>query len=274
MTEPASPHLPAPEAGLPADEAARTPARIFVGRSGLAYPTATQLDLRRDHAFALDAVHAEIDLRRDLGVELVERFELFEARTQAESKHQFLMRPDLGRVLASGSRDEVVRNCPKTAALHVVIGDGLSAAAVAAQVPRLLPLLAEGAKAGSWSFGRPFVVRYCRVGVMNDIGELLDPVVIVLLIGERPGLATAESLSAYLAYRPRPGHTDAQRNLISNIHRLGVSPEEAAPRILALTKKMMELQASGVAVKEDRAAAHATALPRSLGEGLPSTELG
>jgi ethanolamine ammonia-lyase small subunit len=254
------------------DLAARTPARIFVGRTGLAYPTATQLDLRRDHAFALDAVHAEIDVTRDLGVELVEHFQLFEARTQADSKHPFLMRPDLGRVLASRSRDEVLRNCPKAAALQVVIGDGLSAAAVAAQLPRLLPFLAEGAKERGWSFGRPFVVRYCRVGVMNDIGELLVPVVVVLLIGERPGLATAESLSAYLAYRPRPGHTDAQRNLISNIHGQGVSPEDAAPRILALAEKMMQLRTSGVAVKEDRASAHATAPPRLPTAGPPSTQ--
>jgi ethanolamine ammonia-lyase small subunit len=247
----------------------RTPARIFVGRTGLAYPTATQLDLRRDHAFAIDAVLAEIDVNRDLDPELVERFKLFEARTQADSKHRFLMRPDLGRVLASGSRDDVLRNCPKATDLQVVIGDGLSAAAVGAQVPRLLPLLAVGAKARGWSFGRPFVVRYCRVGIVNDIGELLDPVIVVLLIGERPGLATVESLSAYMAYRPRPGHTDAQRNLISNIHAQGVPPEEAAPRILALAEKMMLLKTSGVAVKEDRAGACGAAPPRLPAAGPP-----
>ena len=103
----------------------------------------------------------------------------------------------------------------------------------------------------SWSFGRPFLVRYCRVGVLNDVGELLDPAVVVLLIGERPGLATAESLSAYLAYQPRPGHTDAQRNLVSNIHARGVGPEQAAARVLALAETMRRLQFSGVAVKED-----------------------
>jgi ethanolamine ammonia-lyase small subunit len=250
---------------------ARTPARILTGRAGLAYHTAMQLDLRRDHAFALDAVHAEIDLERDLGAELVQRFCLFEARTQADSKARFLMRPDLGRVLAGPSRDDVLRFCPKGIDLQVVIGDGLSAAAVAAQVPRLLPLLAEATQARGWSFGRPFVIRYCRVGVLNDIGELLDPAVVVLLIGERPGLATAESLSAYLAYRPRPGHTDAQRNLISNIHARGISPEEAASRILALAEKMVQLKTSGVAVKEDRATVSAPALPRLPEAARPST---
>jgi len=99
------------------------------------------------------------------------------------------------------------------------------------------------------------VVRHCRVGVLNEVGELLDPAVAVLLLGERPGLATAESLSAYLAYRPRPGHTDAQRNLISNIHARGVSAGEAARRIVALAEKMRLMQASGVAVKEELPAA-------------------
>src|SRR5262249_39951973 len=89
------------------------------------------------------------------------------------------------------------------------------------------------------------------VGVLNDIGDLLDPAVVVLLIGERPGLATAESLSAYMAYRPRTGHTDAQRNLISNIHVRGVPCEAAAPRILNLAAQMIRLKASGVAVKEE-----------------------
>jgi len=116
----------------------------------------------------------------------------------------------------------------------------LRRAAVAAQVPGLLPLLADEARRRGWSFGRPFLVRHCRVGVLNDVGDLLRPEVAVLLIGERPGLATAESLSAYMAYRPRAGHTDAQRNLISNIHGRGVSLEEAARRVLALAAAFEE----------------------------------
>jgi ethanolamine ammonia-lyase small subunit len=118
-------------------------------------------------------------------------------------------------------------------------------------VSGLLPRLADGAAARGWSFGRPFAIHYCRVGVLNDIGELLDPAVVVLLIGERPGLATAESLSAYLAYRPRPGHTDARRNLISNIHARGVGHAQAARRILALAEQMTRQQISGVSVKEE-----------------------
>ena len=128
---------------------------------------------------------------------------------------------------------------------------GLSATAVKAQVPALLPLLQESAQARGWTWGEPFVIRYCRVGVLNEVGDLLKPQVAVLLIGERPGLATAESLSAYLAYRPQSGHTDAQRNLISNIHARGVPPEQAARRIIALAEKMIQARAGGIAVKED-----------------------
>jgi ethanolamine ammonia-lyase small subunit len=233
---------------------ARTPARILVGRAGPSYLTATQLQLRLDHAAALDAVHAEIDLDRDLGRDFVERFGVFEVASQAGSKPEFLMRPDLGRRLGDQGRGEVVKLCLPGAQLQIAIGDGLSAAAVAAQVPSLLPLIDQEAQSLGWTVGRPFFVRYCRVGLLNDIGALLDPAVVVLLIGERPGLASADSLSAYLAYHPRPGHTDAQRNLISNIHARGVPVAEAAHRIIALAEKMGRLQASGVAVKEDMAA--------------------
>ncbi len=229
---------------------ARTPARILAGRAGCSYRTATQLALRQDHAAALDAVRAEVDLTRDLGPELVERFRLFEIATRAASKEQYLMRPDLGRQLGPAARAALAANCPAGADLQVAVGDGLSAAAVAAQVPTLLPLLADEARRRGWAFGRPFLVRYCRVGVLNEIGAALAPAVVVLLIGERPGLATAESLSAYLAYRPRPGDTDARRNLVSNIHARGVPPHEAALRIAALAESMCRLRASGVAVKE------------------------
>jgi ethanolamine ammonia-lyase small subunit len=99
--------------------------------------------------------------------------------------------------------------------------------------------------------GRSFVVRYCRVGIMNDIGDLLAPDVLVLLIGERPGLGTAASLSAYMAYRPSSGHTDANRNLISNIHARGVQVEDAAHRILNMASRMMALKRSGTILKED-----------------------
>ena len=238
------------QADLVASARARTPARLLVGRVGTSYRSATHLELRRDHAAARDAVYADLALS-DLGPDLVNRFDLFEVQTQAASKQDYLLRPDRGRRLDAAARAEVTRRCSRGVDLQVFIGDGLSATAVIAQVPGLLPLLAAGAEARGWSFGHPFVVRLCRVGVLNDVGEILAPAIAVLLIGERPGLATAESLSAYLAYRPRPGHSDAQRNLISNIHGRGVSHAEASRRIFALAEQMKRRKTSGVMVKEE-----------------------
>lgn len=229
----------------------RTPARLIVGRAGASYRTETQLQLREDHAAAVDAVRAELDLTRDLGAEFVDRFRLFEVTTAATDKAQFLQRPELGRMLSDPARVTIAQKCPSGMDLQVAIGDGLSAAAVTAQVPALLPLLEAGAKERGWTFGQPFVIRHCRVGVLNDLGAALDPVVVVLLIGERPGLASSESLSAYMAFRPRPGHTDAERNLISNIHARGIDPRVAAERILALAEQLMRAQTSGVAIKEE-----------------------
>jgi ethanolamine ammonia-lyase small subunit len=232
---------------------ARTPARVLAGRAGPGYRTDTWLRLREDHAAARDAVHAELDLDR-LGP-LVTEFSLFAVNTRARSRAEFLTRPDLGRRLDDDARATIAGECPRGADLQVVIGDGLSATAVAAQVPALLPLLAAEAATRRWRFGRPFAVRHCRVGVLNDVGELLDPAVVVLLIGERPGLAAADSLSAYLGYRPRPGHTDADRNLVSNVHARGVPPADAARRVAALAAAVMRAGASGVGVKEDLPAA-------------------
>jgi len=144
----------------------------------------------------------------------------------------------------------LVERCTPGADLQIVIGDGLSVTAVSAQLPALLPLIAVQAQARGWKLGQPFVVRYCRVGVMNDVGEILRPKVVVLLIGERPGLATAESLSAYMAFQPRSGDNDAKRNLISNIHARGVGVKAAAVRIADLAAQMMERRTSGVELKE------------------------
>jgi len=229
----------------------RTPARLLVGRTGGAYLTITQLELRAAHAAARDAVRTEFDLKLHLGAELLERFGVFELRSEAHSKDEYLLRPDLGRRLSGESRAEIVAKCSQQPDFQIAVGDGLSTAAVASQVPVLLPLLVQGAKDRRWTVGRPFAIRFCRVGILNDIGDLLRSRVTVLLIGERPGLATARSLSAYMAFRPRNGHTDADRNLISNIHERGIGPEEAAARILNLGARMMLLKISGVRVREE-----------------------
>jgi ethanolamine ammonia-lyase small subunit len=228
----------------------RTPARILTGRVGGSYTTRSWLELRADHAAARDAVRDEIDLEADFGRGFVDQWGLFEVSTLATSKDEYLLRPDLGRSLSDAARAEVAGRCPSGVDFQIVLGDGLSARAVVAQTPALLPRLADLATRAGWRVGRPFLVRRCRVGVLNDVGDLLDPAVVVLLIGERPGLATAESLSAYLAYRPRKGDDDSRRNLISNIHARGVPCEQAARRIVHLAGRMIELGISGVSVKE------------------------
>ncbi len=246
---------------------AQTPARLLAGRSGAAYRTNTQLELREAHAAARDAARAELNLFRcpkngpendpgdgpenDPGDNFARKWNLFEVCSRAASKDEYLLRPDLGRHLNDASRAEVTRCCTTGHDLQIVIGDGLSVTAVTLQAPRLLPLLSQGAKTRGWSVGQTFVVRYCRVGILNEIGELLGPKVVVLLIGERPGLATAESLSAYMAYRPKTPHTDANRNLISNIHARGVSTEQAARRILNLAEAMMKTHTSGCQLREE-----------------------
>jgi ethanolamine ammonia-lyase small subunit len=229
---------------------ARTPARIFVER-GASYSTQMELDLRAAHASAVDAVWAEFDLAKDFPPDFIAQWKLFQISAQAESKSQFLLRPDLGRKLSATATSELAQRCPKSPDIQIVIGDGLSVAAVSAQVPALFPVLHQQFRANAWTIGQSFAVRYCRVGLMNAIGDVLSPRVLVLLIGERPGLATAESLSAYMAYSPRSGHTDADRNLISNIHARGVPPEDAAHRITNLASRMLTLLRSGITLKEE-----------------------
>jgi ethanolamine ammonia-lyase small subunit len=233
---------------------ARTPARLLAGRVGAAYRTETQLELREAHAAARDSVRAELDLEKSFGTAFIKEWGLFDAYTEAADKNEYLLRPDLGRRVSAASRTEILQRCSSGDDLQIVVGDGLSVAAICAQVPRLLPLLREESRARGWRVGQTFVIHHCRVGILNEIGELLNPTVAVLLIGERPGLATAESLSAYMAYRPRQHHSDADRNLISNIHSRGVSTSDAVLRILNLAARMTTAQVSGSTLREELAA--------------------
>src|ERR1700751_3475091 len=160
---------------------ARTPARIFVER-GLAYSTKMSLDLRGAHAKAIDAVWTEFDLKRDFPPEFIAQWNLFQLASRAESKSQFLLRPDLGRALSESATSMIVQRCPKAPDVQIVIGDGLSCAALSAQVLFLFPLLQQKFKDCGWSVGQSFFVRYARVGIMNAIGDVLSPRVLVLLI--------------------------------------------------------------------------------------------
>ncbi len=229
----------------------RTPARLLVGRAGAAYRTATQMELREAHAAARDAVRNQLNLERDFTTDFVRQWKLFEVSSEARSKDEFLLRPGLGRHFDQAARVQLEKHCSMGTDLQIAIGDGLSVSAVSKQIPSLLPLLHEGAVARGWRIGRTFVIRHCRVGILNEIGEILNPNVAVLLIGERPGLATAESLSAYMAFRPQRSNTDADRNLISNIHARGIIAKDAAARILNLAERMIFAKMSGCNLRED-----------------------
>jgi len=224
---------------------ASTTARIGVGRSGPRYSTVSLLLFQADHAVTQDALYRDVDqkLLDDLG--------LFTVQTKITGgKQEYLLRPDLGRLLNDDARRIVQEKCVKSPNIQLVVGDGLSAAAVEANVREMFPVLKQGAQAAGLSLGTPFFIKYCRVGVLNDIGDLLQPDVVILLIGERPGLGRAESLSAYMAYRPKAGDSDADRDVVCNIfNNGGTNPLEGAAFALQTAQRMIRYQASGIKLK-------------------------
>lgn len=238
------------DADLLAKLRASTDARIGVGRAGPRPRTATLLRFQGDHADARDAIEREVD------ADLIERLGLFTVRSLAAgNRDRYLLRPDLGRHLDSASRELIRSRCQQGVDLQLFAGDGLSAAAVEMNLPVLLDAIARRAEQAGLSFGTPFFVRGARVGLLNEVGDLLKPDVAALLIGERPGLGRATSLSAYLAYRPRSGQTDAGRDVISNIFADGgLNPLHAANAIVELALEMRRVQASGVQLKLARGA--------------------
>jgi ethanolamine ammonia-lyase small subunit len=225
-----------------------TPARVFAGAAGTSYRTSLLLGLRADHAAARDAVAAKLDLDAAYLKELAARYQLIVATSSATSHEHHLTDPRAGRRLSDASRLVVGQQGSPGSDLQVILGDGLSATAVAANGADLLSALVERARAAGLRVGRPVLVRYCRVGILNDIGALLRPAAAVVLIGERPGLRVADSLSAYLAYRPNPGQTDADRNVVSNIHARGTGVDDAVTDVVALLERMRAAGGSGVAL--------------------------
>lgn len=235
---------PADPEGLRALIAATT-ARIGVGRAGPRYTTASLLLFQADHAITQDALY------RDVDPGLLEELGLFGVETRITGgKQEYLLRPDLGRQLSDEAKRTIGDRCAKNPAVQLVVGDGLSAAAIESNLRQILPVIRQGVQAAGISFGTPFFVKHCRVGVMNDIGDLVQPEVLILLIGERPGLGRADSMSAYMAYRPKAGDTDADRDAICNIFEGGgTNPLEAGAFVVQLAQKMRKHQASGVKLK-------------------------
>ncbi len=228
-----------------------TPARIAIGRAGGSLPTAEVLDFAFAHAEARDAVHCELDvekLARDierLGVNCI-RLE-----SAADDRIAYVRRPDLGRRLSDRSRDLLQQSNPPTAScdIAVIVGDGLSAVAALAQAPKVLSHLLP--KLAGLSV-KICVVKNARVAIEDEIGQLLGAKLSVILLGERPGLGTADSLGAYLVFDPKPGNTDAHRNCISNIREAGLPPTAAAETIHYLLSESLRRKISGVTLKDER----------------------
>ncbi|QOG20045.1 MULTISPECIES: ethanolamine ammonia-lyase subunit EutC [Bradyrhizobium] len=242
-----------------------TPARVALGRSGASVPTKPLLDFTLDHARARDAVHAAFDASRLAADLRALGLAVTEASSQAVDRRDYLRRPDLGRQLDAGSAELLARSASEPCQLAIVIGDGLSAAAVhahaAALVASLLPLLAEGDVA----IGHLVVASGARVALGDEIGAILGARMVVMLIGERPGLSAPDSLGAYLTFAPKPGRSDAERNCVSNIHKAGLSYDEAAFKIAWLVREGLAREVTGVALKDesgDRA-------PRRIGTAQP-----
>ncbi|MBI4314611.1 MAG: ethanolamine ammonia-lyase subunit EutC, partial [Chloroflexi bacterium] len=235
---------------LPALIAATT-ARVGVGRAGPRYRTASLLLFQADHAITQDALYRDVDPKMldDLGLFTVQT-NIKSGTSPSGGKQEYLLRPDLGRQISDDGKKTILEKCVPSPNIQLVVGDGLSAAAVEANVREMFPVILNGAKSAGLTVGTPFFIKYCRVGVLNDIGHLLKPDVVILLIGERPGLGRAESLSAYMAYRPKPGDTDADRDVVCNIfNNGGTNPLEGAAFTIQLAQKMIKHQASGVRLK-------------------------
>lgn len=222
-----------------------TPARLFDDGPVSAYSTEASLRLRADHAAARDAVYRDLDPDGPLA-------RLPRLETMASDREEYLRRPDLGRRLEEESGNLAAEVGTGDYDVQVVVGDGLSIVAVESHAPTVLEGLEREAGERGWSLAPPMLIRQCRVGIMNDLGPRVSAPLVIVLIGERPGLAISDSMSAYFAWRPGPGSHDAHRNLISNIHDHGVPPAAAAKRIATLADLIRSRQVSGVAVKEIR----------------------
>lgn len=219
-----------------------TPARIGVWRSGDRPLTETVIRFRADHALAMDAVFSSVDEA------FVSEMKWLSLKTKVDDKDQHLTRPDLGKELCEDSRIQLMNRCDKNPQVQIIISDGLSSKAVQSNMADILPAFIQGLKLEGIEVGTPVFVKYGRVGVMDAIGEDLGAKSAVIFIGERPGLFTAESLSAYMLYEPRRGVTESQRTVLSNIHSGGTPGIEAGAHLATIMNRILHDKTSGIAL--------------------------
>lgn len=217
-----------------------TPARIGIGRTGARPLTASWLRLLADHAMAVDAVFL------DVSDELLQKMNLFRVRSQAANKDEFLTRPELGRKLSDEALKLIDEKCVKNPQVQICVVDGLSSSAIEANIPDLLPALMQGLTAAGVKLGTPFFIENGRVWAQDPACRAVNADVVISLIGERPGLVTSNSLSAYIIYRPDENTVEADRTVVSNIHSGGIPPAEAGAHLATLVKEILDAKASGV----------------------------
>jgi len=235
-----------------------TAARIGLGRAGTSLPTSELLKFQLAHAQAIDAVHSP--LNAELLCEQLaalsyhqQPLTLQSVKSEAEDRLVYLQRPDLGRKLIEASTHSLQELCEKESFdLAIVIADGLSATAIMQQsVPFLTALLAQlETSQPAWTLSPLTIVEQGRVAIGDDIAQALNAQMVVVLIGERPGLSSPDSLGIYLTWQPKRGCDDAKRNCISNVRPEGLAPEKAATRCLYLMESARAKQLTGVGLKD------------------------
>ncbi len=225
-----------------------TPARLGVGRSGARPLTAAMLQFRADHARARDAVHSE--LSETFIKNLVENEKALVLKTLCSDRSDFILNPPKGKK-ADEKEISKLGELERNMDVQIVISDGLSAAAVEANIPDLLPILTDGLELERISFGRPVIVRFGRVAIADQISHHVHAKIALNLIGERPGLSSAQSLSAYITYNPGPQTISSDRTVVSNIHSAGTPPLEAGAYVVQLCKKILDKKMSGVKLQKE-----------------------
>ena len=217
-----------------------TEARIAVGKRGVRPPLAAYLRFLADHARSKGTVFKEVPQ------EWLDKNNLWSIRTQATDKNTYLTRPDLGRLLSPETVAELKQRYPTPSQVQIVLSDGLSTDALLHNYEEILPPIVNGLKNSGVTVGEPFFMHYGRVKAEDVIGEALGCDVVVLLIGERPGLGQSESMSCYAVYRPTARTIESDHTVISNIHQGGIPPVEGAAVIVDLVRDMLKHKASGI----------------------------
>ena len=225
----------------------KTPARLGSGRAGPRYKTLTMLRFRADHAAAKDAVFSQV------AEDFPEQQGMIPVQTQCTDKDMYLTRPDLGRCFDDENQNKIRTALPHAPRVQIVVGDGLSSAAITANAPDCLAALKDGLKLRGIETGPVLFVRYCRVGAGDAVGDITDCELVCMLVGERPGLVTDKSMSAYITYRPHTGISESARTVVSNIHAQGTPAVEAGAHIAGLIETILSRRASGVALNREAA---------------------